>query len=232
MTVHAQPFGILMADGVVLRGQRWGEGADWIILLHEPGEDRDLDDWRLLLPAIMAPERTLLTVDLRGHGASDGEADAALLRQDISTVLETGRMQGADWVALGGAGVSATEILELAEHTAIDALVLLSPTFDAGRSREVRGRGEPKLFAVGSQVESINQGVREARNRSIGWAMLVSMPTVDQGAKLLAGPYGSQLTERIVAFLAEQRMLARTRPLGSSGLRNRAGHSGEDEEPS
>lgn len=232
MSVDARPVEFRLEDGAVVRGLRWGDGPDWIILLHEPGEDRDLDDWRPLLPAIMSSERTLLTVDLRGHGASDGESDASLLSEDIHDIVTAVRARGADWIALGGAGRSATEILEMDGSTPVDAMLLLSPVFEPGRAGALRGRGEPKLFAVGSRSASLDRDVREARNRSIGWAMLVSMPTGDQGARLLAGPYNSQLIERIVAFLAEQRTLARTGSPGAGESRNQSEERGEKEGPS
>lgn len=210
MSVTVQPVELVMADGVVLRGQRWGNGPDWVVLLHDYGEDWDLDDWRALLPAIMTPERTLLTLDLPGHGASDGEADHSRFAGDLDRVLDLAVEQGAQWIALAGAGATATKILEKAGNRAIDALVLLSPELSGEQARTLRGRGEPKLFAVGSRMEALNDAVREARNWSIGWAMLITLPTDQQRTELLNGPYARQLIERIVAFLAEQRVLART----------------------
>lgn len=214
MDVRVHPVELAAADGVVLRGQLWGDGPDWIILLHERGEDRDLDVWRPLLPSIMAPERTVLTVDLRGHGASDGEWDDTLPSYaDISVLVAFAQSSGAAWIALAGAGDSATRILEYSSASPIDASILLSPTYRDGQAPTLRGRGEAKLFAVGSWSDrlsaGIRAGIREARNRSIGWAMLVSMPTDAQGTDLLTGAYSDQLIERIVTFLSEQRMLAR-----------------------
>lgn len=211
MAVQVQPIEIAMADGVVLRGQRWGNGPDWIIFLHEPGDDRDLDDWRPLLPAIMADERTLVTVDLRGHGASDGEPDQGRFAKDLDAMLDHATASGAAWVALAGAGLSATELLRRAAERPVDALVLISPAMREEEAVSLRGRGEPKLFAVGSQSEPQNTSVRKARNRSIGWAMLVSLPTDVQGAALLQTRYAAQLTERVAAFLAEQRWIGRGR---------------------
>ncbi len=210
MSVSVQAVELAMADGIVLRGQQWGTGPDWIVLLHDYGEDRDLDDWRALLPAIMTPERTLLTLDLPGHGASDGEADRSRLPDDLDRILDHAAEQGAEWIALAGAGTTATRMLEKAGSRSIDALVLLSPEMTGEQARTLRGRGEPKLFAVGSRIEALNDAVRQARNWSIGWAMLVTLPTDQQRTELLDGRYASQLIERIVAFLAEQRVLART----------------------
>ncbi|MGD9711046.1 MAG: alpha/beta hydrolase [Thermomicrobiales bacterium] len=219
MSFSAQPVEITMADGVVLRGQRWGEGPDWVILLHDAGEDRDLDDWRPLLPAIMTPERTLLTLDLPGHGASDGDADVTRLEADLDSVLEWAKEQGATWTALSGAGSTATRILKKAGARPIDALVLLTPEITVEEAKVLRGRGEAKLFAVGSRDASATSAVRQARNASIGWAMLVSLPTGQQRTDLLRGPYAGQLIEKIVAFLAEQCHISRTRNLRPSPQR-------------
>lgn len=206
---YMQPAEILATDGIVLRGQQWGNGHDWIILLHETGEDRDLDDWRPLLPFIMTPERTLLTVDLRSHGASDGQWDETLCAGDISALLSFAGTNGAVWVAMVGAGDSATQILVYSSANRIDASILLSPVIRTDQAAALRGQGEAKLFAMGSHSEPLSTSVREARNRSIGWSMLVSMPTTAQGVDLLTGPYSSHLVERISVFLAEQRMLAK-----------------------
>lgn len=208
--MEVQAVELTMPDGVTLRGQRWGDGPDWIVMLHDSGGERDLDDWRPLLPAILSEERSLVTLDLRGHGASDGDWVPDSLGPDIESVLDIARSRGAAWIAMMGAGFSAAGLLEAASQVGIDALVLLSPMIEPERGRSLRGKGEPKLFAVGSRTESLYGVVRETRNRSIGWAMLVSMPTEQQGVDLITSSYGSQLVERIVTFLAEQRMLARS----------------------
>src|SRR5689334_9523732 len=107
MEFQARPVEIVAGDGAVIRGQRWGNGPDWIILLHNAGTDRDLDDWRPLLPSIMTLERTLLTIDLRGHGASDGEwNETQATSSDIAALVDFARTNGATWVVLGGDGNS------------------------------------------------------------------------------------------------------------------------------
>jgi pimeloyl-ACP methyl ester carboxylesterase len=211
MSVDVRPVELTMPDGVVLRGQQWGDGPDWVILFHDVGEERDLDDWRPLLPAILTSERTLLTVDLAGHGASDGDPDPDRLANDLDSILDSAKERSAEWIAVAGAGVSATQLLKKSAVRPIDALILLSPQMTVEEARQSRGQGESKLFAVGSRSDSFSAAIRQARSASIGWAMLVSLPTEQQGTDLLAGPYASQLVERIVPFVAEQRMLSRTR---------------------
>ena len=41
-----QPLEIEIEPGVFLRGQRWPGDEMTVLLVHEPGEQHDLDDWR------------------------------------------------------------------------------------------------------------------------------------------------------------------------------------------
>ena len=65
MSVQAIPVELPMSDGVILRGQQWGEGPDWVVLIHDLGEDRDLDDWRPLLPASFRQMPKAIAADRR-----------------------------------------------------------------------------------------------------------------------------------------------------------------------
>ena len=58
-----------LSHGQTLRGQRRGAGANWVILLHEPGTD--LDAWGDLPARLGARAYTALALDLPGHGLSD-----------------------------------------------------------------------------------------------------------------------------------------------------------------
>ena len=200
--------------GVTLRGHSLGDGNDWLILIHDCDGSSDLDSWRPVFPELANDHRTLLAVDLRGHGASEGEHSPSTIEADLTAATLFARSQGATWIAVLAAGKSATAALESSPTLTFDALVLLSPA-DAEHITPcaLRGYGEPKLFAVGGQNAALQQCVAHLRGASIGWAMLVTVPTESQGTDLLAGKLASQVRERIAAFLAEQRFIARTRSL-------------------
>ncbi len=59
------------ADGVTLRGELVRGGDVWICLVHDVGED--IDAWRPLRPGLARKGWSVLALDLRGHGGSDGE---------------------------------------------------------------------------------------------------------------------------------------------------------------
>lgn len=197
-------------DGVTLRGLKWDGDSGWLLLVHDSDEDSDLDGWRPLVPGLMATDWSVLAIDLHGHGASDGNSDERSIAIDLDAWAAYVRVNGAEWIAVISTGRSATEVLEWASTTALGALVLLSPQgLDEKPGRNLRGAGEAKLFAVGSFDEVLGGQVSQARNRSIGWAMVVGVPTTRQGIALLTGELAPHVKERIVAFLREQRFLSR-----------------------
>src|SRR4051812_16642691 len=59
-----------LPTGQVIRGLRWGQGPDTVVLLHDPGSD--LDAWETL-PLEIARQLGIeaIAVDLPGHGLSD-----------------------------------------------------------------------------------------------------------------------------------------------------------------
>jgi pimeloyl-ACP methyl ester carboxylesterase len=206
---------IVGGAGTILRGQLWAGTGTWVVLLHEPGDDRDLDHWLPLAPFLAAREWSVLAVDLRGHGVSDGDWDPGLASDDLAAVIDFARSAGATFVAVAGAGESAVTILQSAVVTRPDAMILLSPALEPEADLTgLRGAGEPKLFVAGGGDAGAWAVTQRLRKVAIGWGMLLSLPTTEQGTALLAGAAASQLREHIIGFLAEQRFLAGHRPGG------------------
>jgi pimeloyl-ACP methyl ester carboxylesterase len=209
----AQPVEIAMRDGIVLRGSTWGEGDGSLLLLHDLDDVSDLDTWRPLLPAFDPARWRVLALDLRGHGASDGDTDPSLLDADLEDVVSWARGKGAAWLAILACGRTAAAALRNADALSLDALAVISLDLpdDAERSA-YRGRGVAKAFVVGNGDERLRGLATDLRNRSIGWAMVMGVPGDEQGGALLGGPHRRQVRDSLVAFLAEQRFLARTDP--------------------
>lgn len=208
------PVEFRTGDGITLRGVRWGEAGDWLIMVHDCDGESDLDSWRPLIPALGNGEWSILAIDLRGHGASEGEWTGSSVASDLSAAIGFARDHGAQWIALMAAGHAAVATLKLASEMTLDALVMLSPSVTGEEAPgTLRGKGEAKLFAVGGKNLELQRGVAQLRNQSIGWAMLVTAPAEAQGTGLLSGEHASQVRERIVAFLTEQRFLAKVRGL-------------------
>ena len=216
---------IAVATGVTLRGQRWGQSNAWIILLHEPGEDNDLDRWKPLDAAFASADWTVLNVDLRGHGASDGEWDPAHAPADIAALVADARTRGASFLAIAAAGASAIHTLQSARDVKADTLILLSPPLDPnGPVSDLRGTGEAKLIVVGGGDPAARSCGERLCKVAIGWVMLLNLPSDDQGTDLLRGHVAPHLMEHFARFMREQRHLARLRTRASGGeKRDRGG---------
>jgi pimeloyl-ACP methyl ester carboxylesterase len=128
-----EPVEIAAFDGCILRGQHWAGESTWVVLLHDVGSDEDLDRWRPLIPSLLAERLSVLAVDLRGHGASDGEWDEDAAVGDVVAGVEFARAQGAACVVVIAAGGSADDALWAMERTDVNGLVLVSPTWRGAR---------------------------------------------------------------------------------------------------
>jgi dienelactone hydrolase len=203
----AEPIEITLPDHTILRGVRWPGGDDAVVLVHEPGQD--LDAWRPLTDALAASGFTATAIDLRGHGASDGEWTAPAGDRDLQGILAHARAAVGGRLVLIGAGPSGAAALAPGFDPRPDAVILFSPgPLPDSDARSLRGEGISKLFVVGSQDPAANRTAAELRNRSIGTASLVSVPTDAHGTALLNREWRQQLVEKVLAFLSEIRSVS------------------------
>ena len=191
---------IAVAPEVVLRGQHWAGDDLSIGLIHEPGDGRDLDLWRPLIPYLLGAGVTVVALDLRGHGASDGDCDPAQSASDLAAIAVAIRRTGSKNVVLCAAGESAIPAIRAAELTPIDGLVLLSP---AGSAETFpRGAGEPKLL-IRAGNDDTKPSTDRLRPGLIGATLFVTVPGAGQGTALLNGESALTVREHIFAFLRE-----------------------------
>src|SRR5262245_4309387 len=156
-------------DGLVLRGQRQGDGAGWIVLVHDEGED--LDVWGQLSGALARNGFTALSFDLRGHGASDDPWDPAKAALDVLAAISFARSEGAGPIGLVGSGAGAGACLEAAAVREMAALVAISahaapPVVEAAQMVRC-----PKLFIVGSWDDAARRNAQDLNDRRPGWGL-------------------------------------------------------------
>ena len=214
------PIEISTSDDVILRGQVAGEGDDWVILLHDVG--LDLDTWQPLLPALLARGYRVASVDLRGHGASDGEWAPSKGQLDVEAILAYVQEQNPHRIFAAASGLACTPLLRAQSERPLDSVALLSPrpTDDEIASEDLRGPGIAKVFFVGAHDEPLRDRTVQLRNRSIGWSVIVNLPTTDNSTRLIWGRWRDHVTEHILSFFHEQRQDARGGsgpPLNASG---------------
>jgi pimeloyl-ACP methyl ester carboxylesterase len=202
--MRAVPFEVIAADGTRLRGESWPGGPDWVVMAHDYGSD--LDCWRPLVGPLGAAGYSVATIDLRGHGASEGEAAEASIPADLAALLARAREDTSGLLVLVAAGAVAASALSPGLKPRPDALVLFSPSPHGEADANLRGDGSAKLFFVGAADQEADHTVRDLRNRSIGHAGVISFPTSTQGADLLKEPWRTHVIEQVVGFVDQARL--------------------------
>ena len=116
------------ADGVRLRA--WlarASGPAAVVVLHGFGGNRHTS---LVQSSFLYPEFTLLLLDLRGHGESDGRDTSVGYHERLDAIAAAEYLRAVGYRPIGVFGVSmggATAILAAADSPAIDAVVADSP---------------------------------------------------------------------------------------------------------
>ena len=199
-TLSPQPIEWNLPWGAVVRGLRWGSGADLALLLHEPGAD--LDAW-LTLPVDVARQLEIETiaVDLPGHGLSDDPWDPAQLPDLLRALPEFAPVAGRRFLV--AAGASAFSALEQAENIDLSGLICFSPQMPDHEQSPPRSPRVPKLFVAGSLAGSDLDTARRLATASGGWTVVTALPVAERGTGLLASAWGGQLIEQIIAFLRD-----------------------------
>lgn len=186
-------------DQLVLRGQRQGDGPRWVILVHDQGQD--LDAWRELPGGLARDGFTVLSFDLRGHGASDDPWDATAAAVDVLAAMSFAQDHGASATGLVGSGIGATACLAAAGTRDAAALVAISARPAKWAVQAAQAVKCPKLFIVGSWDEAARRDAQELHTRSAGWSLLSLVPLPIQGTDLLDSDWGESVRASIEGFL-------------------------------
>jgi pimeloyl-ACP methyl ester carboxylesterase len=183
-----------------VRGIRWSNGTDRILLLHEAGAD--IDTWGTL-PATLANDLTLdvSAIDLPGHGLSDGPWEPARAPDLIRSLMLPQPADQRQFVVAAGETGSVT--LELAAALGLSGLACLTPQALPGALPPARSPKTPKLFLAGSLAGADLNTARRLASTCGGWTAVISVPVAERGTGLLASAWRDRLIEQIVGFLRD-----------------------------
>ena len=203
MPTTSKPVELAATDGVKLRGEVVGEGDLWAILVHDVGED--LDVWRPMREELVGAGFRVMSIDLRGHGVSEGDWSPETAIDDLQVAVRHARGQDARAVYLVGAGQSATAAMIAAADEPVQAIVCLSPMaelpgIDAARIRISRA---PKFLLVGALDEQAMANAQTVYRKLIGWRVLESRALTEQGTDLLVARGNEHVFEKTIAFLRD-----------------------------
>ncbi|MGB1285765.1 MAG: alpha/beta hydrolase [Aggregatilineales bacterium] len=129
---------ISASDDLVLKGdfyvpeQRAEQGHPAVLLMHMLGGQRD--DYEALIPILLDAGYVVLTVDMRGHGATGGSNDWTLAEEDVQVWLDWLREQesvnGAAVATLGASIGSNLALMGCANDEGCMTAIALSPGLD------------------------------------------------------------------------------------------------------
>ena len=192
-------------DGVVLRGELRPGGPYWALLVHDRG--CDLDSLSPLADALEREQFSVLSVDLRGHGLSEGSWAPEGGARDVAAALAWMRAEGAAQIFAVAAGEAARPLLASAGPGGPAAAVLLGPRLDPdGELELVRRFTGPRLFLTGFGDPEEEARTRKLFDACIGPRLLVQLPTSERGHGLLHGPCAAQALSHSVGYLAQNRI--------------------------
>lgn len=195
-----QPVEIPFA-GKFVRGQRWPDGGDWAVLLHEPGGD--LDAWGRVPTALAAEGYAVLAVDLPGHGLSDDPWEPARAVELVHALAAFAEGEGAVSVFV----ISARELATAAAVARnVDALVALSPPPFPIEGPEAT---PPALVLVGGSDDAAAERANRFFRQTRGWAVMSSFGTEAQGTAIFASDWGEHALEQTLGFLRDYRTCPR-----------------------
>jgi pimeloyl-ACP methyl ester carboxylesterase len=183
------------ADGVVLRGELRRGGSDWTVLVHDAGTD--IDAWRPLAEPLAAEGQSVLALDLRGHGGSDGHPCASAAGEDTRAAIAYARERGAARLVVGAAGSSTGAALAAAEAERCLAFFALAPTGAVPDARL------PRVAIVGSR-DPEQEKAGSALVRGAGWSVVVRVPLGFDGCGMLESSWSSNIRDYVLAFLRDQ----------------------------
>lgn len=184
--------------GSSVRGQAWPGDPNWVILVHEPGED--LDAWRDVPASIAADGCSVLAIDLPGHGLSDDPWAPERIAELVHTLAEFAIAEGARKVFVVVAKEIATAAILVRN---IDALVALSPT---PFSLPPPSWTPPALILVGGSDAAAAERANAFFRQTRGWAVVSSFGTEEQGTAIFQSPWSQHALEQTLAFVRDYRI--------------------------
>lgn len=176
-------------------------GAEWVILVHAPGDD--LDVWRVLTRPLLQSGYSVMAIDLPGHGLSCHEWDPNIMDEVLVELFAYAESNDARRRYLIVGGIIAESGLRAADNVQTNGLVMLSPVTDADHQESATAGIVPKLIVVGSQTLHERVSAERLFQMCSGHTLLSSFPVPEQGTDLLLSEWGEQVREQIILFLRD-----------------------------
>ncbi len=191
------PVAVRLPGGLVLRGHEWSRDGPAVVFVHDLGDD--LDAWGSLTGAVAAQGFRVISLELRGHGLSDGDPEPGALKEDMTAMLgEITSSFGP--VALVSYGSVTETLLFLDGGCGAPVQVMISPLPQASGEIDWRTtRPAMRLLLRGSLNREVNEQAGRIYPRMRGQKLDVTGASGESGPALLADQ--PRLAEHMMMFL-------------------------------
>jgi pimeloyl-ACP methyl ester carboxylesterase len=204
------PIEVPVGDGLVLRGEARQGGELWAVLAHDQGED--LDHWRDVPEALAEYGVSVVAIDLRGHGGSDGEPDPARTLDDLEAVIDAARERGAAAVVLVAAGGTATIALD---RSSAEAVVAITPFLGDDDPSPERPLARLLIVSDDTAADAACTAFQVQPGRR---TLVARVPVAATGLDLLRGSWGSNVASYVVTFVRQVGLQLHAGRVGPHGM--------------
>lgn len=195
-------------DGVKLKATMLdAEGDKAVILLHMLGHDRN--DWDYFAKKLNDDGFTVLSVDIRGNGESEGDwrkfsdADFNKMTYDVKAAKKLLDSKGKKYVSLIGASIGANIAFKYAAADKdIKSVVLLSPGINykgIDISSDIENFDRPVLIVVSSEDTYPYDSSNIIYEKIKGEKSLILEANLGHGTDML--PKSEELQDKIIGFI-------------------------------
>lgn len=191
------PIAIRLGDGLVLRGHEWSRDGPAVVFVHDFGDD--LDAWGPVTARVAGEGFRVISVELRGHGLSDGEPVPGGVSSDLDGMLEeiTASFGPVAVVAYGSVSEC---LLFLDSHSGVPVQVMVAPLPGVARPVNWRKTRQAMRLVISAGLHSeVREHVGFIYPRMKGHRMQVSGASDRAGPALLLDQ--PQLVEHMIMFL-------------------------------
>ena len=195
MTSTPFPVEIALGSGVVLRGLEYAQDGPPVVLVHDVGDDAD--SWGRVPAELATKGFRAVSIELRGHGLSDGEVDLDKTLPDLEEALGIIEKSFGP-VGLVAYGSVATVCLGLGPDHVAPVQVLVSPLAPASSGLPAPVPAMRAIFAATGDHEA-DTFVRSSYQRLPGQNMWFSTGGAERGVDLLTS--GPHMVEQLTMFL-------------------------------
>lgn len=174
-------------DGITIAADHVGSGEHGVVLV--PPFKGVRGDWHDLAAALEGQGANVVSLDLRGHGDSRGEAEPGKMVEDVKSAVAYLRKRGAKKITLIGASLGGNLALATAAaDPEVADVVMISPRLDANGvkvSAALKGFGRRPLLLITGSDDTLSTKAANMMAERIDSAIVEVLDASGAGLKLM-----------------------------------------------